>query len=400
MSGLGVKGNYLMQLQFGDTIIDVDPSTIAEFTIVQDINKYLPTVRINIADSSGTLTHTTPFDKNMNRVHIEIGRDISEAPQNSFDVVVFRRFPISQFGAAVTYDVVGLLNTADALFGPDYCRGWKDKTIKEIMEYIATEELLCDVTDVSPSLDYKKVVVQPHWNNAQLLNDLTGRLIGKNDESAFKCFIRRKNRKTEFVCRSLGELVATQQPVAKFIINDEPFEDYLPVYEYEIFDNYKIFGIMGSKRQEYGYYDYYNSRWINASEQAESLLSLSEYFMIDGSDGLFSDTITELGRNHEFTRDHRGAVRRVYHDRLMGLVKMWILVWGNATIMPGDLVQILFGQGVDSGNIATYQYSGYWLVERVVNMFGDTFRTKLLLTRNGLDTDVDTSLLKAPRRKK
>jgi len=78
---------------------------------------------------------------------------------------------------------------------------------------------------------------------------------------------------------------------------------------------------------------------------------------------------------------------------------MWITTIGLSNMTPGKVVQVFFPHGADAGNLYSYQYSGYWLVERVVHNIGDTFMTKLLLTRNGLDTDKETTLLKSTNKR-
>lgn len=394
-----VVGSYLLRLKFGDTELPVEPSNIDSFVVVQDMNKFLPSFRIRLEDTSGILTHVAPFDRKMSVLSLEIGPNINQPPDNSFDFLVFRRFPESQYNVSSLYDISGLLNTALPLFGPDYCRSFKNKTIKDVLSEIAFKELNVDSVDISKSLEYTKLILQPHWTNSQFLNDLMRRTIGKNGESCFKCFIYRKNRKSVFVFKTLAEMVSVSKPAYKFIVNDEPYQDFLPIYDMSIVDNYRIFGILGSKRQAYGYFDYFENKYIQTEEDVQNVYSLTDYFLIDSNDSLNSDPIIELGRSNDWTLDFKGHVRSAYYNRIYGLCKVWILTWGLTNIVPGDLVLILFHQGVSSGEIYTYQYSGYWLVERVVHTFGDSHRTKLLLTRTGVDTDKSTTLLKAKLRR-
>jgi hypothetical protein len=396
---LGVKGSYFLKVKFGEELIPLNPSLIEEFTIVQDMNKFLPSFHIALSDSSGDITHLAPSDSSVTRISVEIGRNVEAEPENSFDFVVFRKKPKSEFSAAAIYDVAGLLDIADPLFGPNYTRSFTNQTVKDVLEYVAKEELLVDSVDISSALDFEKLIVQPIWSNAQLINDLKKRLMGSNNESAYKCIIRRKNRKTEFVFRSIDELCKYQQPIAKFIVNDEPYKDYNPVVDYSIYDNYKMIGIFGSKKQEYGYYDYYTSKFVINNETYSDFFSLSKYLMIDGNDSEESNGLFDLGRNNEFTNNFKENVRSSYHNRLVDLVKMWIVTTGNPNIVPGHLIQLLFGSGLHAGNPASYQYSGYWLVEKVVHTFDDAFRTKLLLTRGGVDTDINTTLLPATKKK-
>jgi hypothetical protein len=195
---------------------------------------------------------------------------------------------------------------------------------------------------------------------------------------------------------SFNELAATNTKF-KFIINDEPYQDYLPVFTYKIFDNYKILGVFASKAQAYSYYDYYAGDFVNETATLDNFLSLSKYFLIDQADTMDSNCMTSLGRTNESTKDFKNEVYASYYNRTANAVKMWITTWGTQNICPGDRVEVLFGQGVSSGNLATCQYSGKWLVEKTIQSFGKTNRMKILLMRNGLDTDKATSLLEATK---
>ena len=122
--------------------------------------------------------------------------------------------------------------------------------------------------------------------------------------------------------------------------------------------------------------------------------------MIDKSDPLDNNQKNDTGRGNAFTTDFMGPIKSSYGNRLINLVKMWITTQGLPNAVPGQTVQVFFPHGATGEDLYSYQYSGYWLVERVVHNFGDAFITKLLLTRHGLDTDKETSLLPAIKKKK
>ena len=73
--------------------------------------------------------------------------------------------------------------------------------------------------------------------------------------------------------------------------------------------------------------------------------------------------------------------------------QMWADTWGLQNLQPGTVVLVMFPAGL--GNIADYQYNGLWMVERVLHNFGGSYYTRMLLTRNGMDTSQYTSLLPA-----
>lgn len=387
----GIKGQYYLRLKFGNNDIPINSSIINIFSIVQDFNKFLPSVQINLKDSSGILTHMVPSDSRMNKVRVEIGYNIENKPVNSFDFVVIRRKPRGQTTDSAIFEINGLLANVDNLLGKSSCRSFNGN-IKDTLTSIAIEDLKLDDTDISSSLNYNKLIVQPHWSISQLLLYLRDRLKGKSGETGYKCFIKRDNHKSILVFKTLDELIL-QKKVYKFIVNQEMIEDNIPVLNYSIYDNYKMFGLFGAKKQAYGYFDYTNSEYVTGENEAEDLTSLSQYFLIDKDDSEGSDRIINTGRSNDFSNDFAGLTNTGYRNRLIGLIKMWITTPGVANLVPGQTIQIIFGRG--TGMIEYHQYSGYWLVEKIVHSFGDTYLSNILLTRNGIDTQENNSLLKA-----
>jgi len=390
-------GAYHLLIKFGEAVVPITTSVLRELTIIQDYNKLLPEFRLRVTDSTGLFTHLAPFDKNMSKVYIELGHDGESDDINRYTFDVYERNPIgSRSDPSAEYDAQGLL-ACEGLFSPSRSRGFTG-SIKTALEGIGAE-LNTDITQVSESLNYSKNLIQPSWNDAQLLNYLKTRLIGVNGEYAYKCFIKTQKGKTCFVFRDIEEMM--QDSVSyKFIMNDTFYEDNLPIFNYFIYDDYKIQAVFSSKQQSYSYFDYDTSEYTTATENVENYLSLSDFFLIDNDDTVGSNDMDATGRSNDFTADFKGDVKSSYGNRLAGLAKMWITTVGLPNAVPGQTIQIFFPQGAEGGDLFAYQYGGYWLVERVVHNCGDTFLTKLLLTRHGLDTDKKTTLLKATKKKK
>ena len=389
--------NYFLIIKFGDVVVPVNNTTLHELTITQDLNKFLPEFKLRVSDYSGILTHVLPFDKKMSNVYIEVSEDKDSENKNCFNFIVYRRSPEGdQSNPSSVYSISGLLDINN-LFSKDYSRGFSG-SIKTNLEEIAISELGVDSTEVSSSLNTSKNLIQPNWNNSQFLKFLTQNLIGCNSEYAFKCFIKMYKMKKVFCFSSIKEMV-DQQVSYKFIVKDTQYEDRLPIFNYSIFDNYKMNGVFASKKQGYSYFDYDTSTFIENQEEVSNYLSLSDYYMIDKSDSDDSNTLNETGRSNDFNDKFQGQIKSSYANRLIGLAKMWVTTNGMPNICPGNIIEIFFPHGVASDNLYSYQYSGYWLVERVVHNFGDTFLTKLLLTRHGVDTDKSTTLLRASTKK-
>ena len=396
-----MMSNYYLLLKFGDQVIPLSPAVLRELTIVQDYNKFLPEIRLRIDDATGIFTHIAPFDSTMNTVYLEFALSQDAPDKNAMTFLVYIREPGSyQSSPATQYDITGMMDM-DQLFTPDFVRGFSG-SVQSNLEGIATGEFGVDQTNVSMSLNYNLNLVQPHQTNAQFMNYLKDNLIGSNDEYGYKMFISSLNinggYQTTFICRSVAEMI--KDPIAyKFSLSDVAYEDVNPVFEYYIFDNYKLYGIFGAKQQDYSYFDFATGTYVEDSDNAQNYTSLSDYFLIDQSDTEDSNTIYATGRSNDFTPDFLGRVKANYGNRLAGLTKMWITTQGLPNACPGQTIQMFFPHGAGGDNIYSYQYSGYWLVERVVHNFGDVFLTKLLLTRHGVDTDKTTTLMPATLKK-
>jgi len=205
--------------------------------------------------------------------------------------------------------------------------------------------------------------------------------------------------KPVFVFKSLTEMV--KDPVSyKFILKDKPYEDRRAIFSFYIYDNYKIYEVFASKKQSYSYFDFDTSVFTEGEHDAQDFPSLTDYLLIDENDSEDSNTITNTGRSNDFTSNFAGKVKGNYYNRLTDLVNMWIVVEGLPNATPGQVIEIFFPQGISADALYSYQYSGFWLIQKVVHNIGEGFMTKLLLTRQGLDTDKKTTLVKATKRRK
>jgi len=389
-------GNYHLIIHFGEVVIPISTSILRELTIVQDFNKVLPEFRLALDDASGILTHVAPFDRNMSSVKIECAVDSETLDKNNFDFLVYSREPKSnQSTPANDYDVTGLLDVKN-MFSPGISRGFSG-SIKTTLETIAADFDI-DSTDIDVALEYDKNIIQPYWSNVELLNYLSETLLGVGGEYGFKGFIKNVNSKKTLVFKSLSQMI--DDPISyKFILNSEPYEDQLPIFDYSIFDNYGIFGAFGVRTQSWAYFDYDESAYVSNSFAVSDIKSLSDYFLIDKNDSFDNNPGVNTGRTNEYDVDFSGKIKSSYGNRLLNLTKMWITTQALPNASPGQTVQVFFPHGAMGEDLYSYQYSGYWLVERVVHNLGDAFVTKLLLTRHGLDTDKETSLLMSTSKK-
>lgn len=386
-------GTYFLQIKFGGNIVPVSISNLRELTITQDLNAFLPDFRLRLSDNTGTFTHTLPFDKNMSQVYIELARSEASSDKNAFTFDVYRRQPGgNQSTPAAIYDVSGLLSST-GLFAPNYSRGFSGN-VQTNLQNLGLTELGANSTNVGASLNYNLNLLQPKWNDVQFLDYLTRNLFGNNGEYGYKCAIQTQNYKNIFLFSSLTELMTN--PVSyKFVLADTPYQDRWPVYNWYVYDNYKLYGSFGNQVQSYSFFDWNAGNFVTNTLNIQDYYSLSDYFAIDKSDPVVSTEIEDTGRANAFQGMFEGLITGGYANRLINLVKMWITTQGLPNAIPGQTVEIFFPQGSTASDLYSYQYSGYWLIEKVVHNCGDMFYTKLLLTRHGVDTDKKTSLLPA-----
>lgn len=376
-----------------------DLRQIEEMTIIQDINKFLPSIKFKIQDGSKTLSALKPFDKNLSRMSVVLGRNMDIDGLITFDFDIYRRTPQSN----LIYDCEGLLQ-ADRLFSSSKIRSFNG-TIKSTLETIA-EELGCpkgDV-DISGSLNFEKNIVQPNWNNAKLLNYLKMNVQDERGNGNFYCFIKCEGQKRRFVFKTMKEFIEGEVKYnfslspTSLLSGDNLNRKIYPILEYKTFDNNQLIGSNGCAGRNYSYFDYTNSKYIMSHIDTTEYLSLSQYFLIDGDDAINSNVgVHTCGRNNDFTSNFSGTVQSEYYRDLDSLSKLWITTTGLENITPGDVVGCNFYGDVELKDTFDHSYRGYWIVERAIHMLGSQFLTRLLLTRSGTECSKEPSLIRATK---
>ena len=386
--------------------ITVEPQHVKELSITLDMKTLLPSFRLIMNDSAGVFTHLLPFDQNLSKVHIMLGRSTSTNIEDTTSYIfdVYRRFPTSNR----EYAILGLL-AVDNLFSPAKVRGF-DGTVKETIETIG-EELGVGSTDVSTCLDYKKNILQPGWSNAGLLTYLRTNVLGLSNEADFYCFVKCVQTKSVLVFKPVRDFAAAG-PKYNFLLGTTVYQDtasnttYYPVVQYKIFENYKALGVLGTRRHESEYFDWATSQFVRNTydiigndNELDDYFSFTEYHQIDQDDPADANLgVKDTGRSNAFTSDFAGKTMNQFHRNITDLQKIWINVLGLENIYPGDVVLIEYVE--QKLPQLSYQHQGYWMVERVVHLVGHAFMTKLLLTRNGSNSAIETRLLPASKRKR
>jgi hypothetical protein len=367
---------------------------VKELCIIQDLNSFLPSVDFKIEDSQQQLSALLPFDKNLSRMSVIFNRNTAIDDSINFDFDIYRRTPQSNS----IYECKGLLQ-ADSIFSPSKIRSFTGNISASLLTI--ANELGCEGSDaeISPTLSFSKTLLQPNWNNAKFLNYLKNSLQDENGKGNFYCFVKCKGKKRYFVFKTMEEFAKGE---LKYIFSDAPEvakegstgRTIYPISEYKVFDNYKLLGSLGCAGRNYSYFDFDNSKFVMSSIDYTDYYSLSQYFLIDSEDSKNNNIgIATNCRSNAFTSNFSGLIQSMYYRDLDSLSKIWITSIGIEDICPGDVVLLKFVGEMALADITSHSYRGYWVVERVVQILGKSFQTRLLLTRSGIDTDRDTTLV-------
>lgn len=417
---MDIAGNYEISISIGSKTstgkpvsVPINLGMIEGLWITQDMEKLLPTIRIRMADSSGILTHVQPFDSSMNKISVSFSETGASGPSrdstNHFTFKVFRKTPEHLQGASAVFDATGFLDVRN-MFSPSYRRSSKSgQTIKNFLNEIVEDMLDDDYegprvsrVNISNQLDIPTPIYQPNWSNSSLIFDLRERLKhgvynkqikGDDDVGNYKIFFSVYGGEIHFHCRNWNELVR-ESVKYRYIYGDKPSKpNVLNVFNCKSYDNYGVFGSLGLKNQKYSYFDYWDSEFKENSVNLDNMQSLTKYHLIDNMDTDESEMIY-YGRNSEASVNFEERATSILYNKAQNLSKMWVDTYGNAKIQPGEIIQIEFGHNINE-DPTNYQYSGLWMIERVIHILEKSFFTRLLLTRNGVDTERITTLMKA-----
>lgn len=406
----GVLGNYILRLKFGEQDVNINPDSIIDFSVVEYLNRFLPSLVFKVKDPSGVLTHFTRMDSQYNVITVTFSLTDSVEESKEMKFRVYRRFPESRFETSGVIQFECLLDVKNA-FSPEFERGWSDKSIYEILTQLS-EEMGFSENNIDERLNEVYSLVQPGWTNVQFLKYLYGYLSSVNREYAYLAFadcpivpFRETSgiwgERKRFNFTSLTKLL--RQPVKfEFANISERNGDTYPVYTFEMADNLELLGSLGVNNQRFGYFKFETGEYINGNLQLPDVdfVSLSRYFAHDSIKKTEGPTYRYLGRTNDFIKDYTNSVKSKYYKRLNSLVKVWIGTDGIPNASPGDIIKLVYLKSFSGESIFSYQYSGFWLIERVVHNFSGTYYTMLLLTRPGYDTDLNTTFVSSENYRK
>lgn len=393
------------------TPLTIDMNQVDELYITQDINRFLPVLDFTLQDSAGFFTHIVPFDRDLNRVFIEVSGLLGKGREDAtlFEFDIHRRKPNSDS----QYTLNGMLKISN-LFSPSRIRAFSEAIKNSLVEL--GKEMGADASEISPSLTTEKTLLQANWSNGEFINFLKDNLLGSKGEAGFYAFFKCVGLEKVFVFKNLWDM-CQENPKYKFALSNTIRQDVqsekadlpvLPILDYKMFDSGMLLGTTGLSGKDYSYFDYSNSTFIRQSHQMveeldgfafDHFISLSEYFMIDIDDKVENNIPAPYyGRNNDFITIPNAQVINKHYRKLIDLSKIWITTVGVNDLCPGDIVElpVIRSYIKRADNIHTYQ--GYWLVERVIHILGKVFLTRLLLTRSGINTGSAPTLIRSSRR--
>lgn len=386
----GIANDYAINLRFGDIPASIDMNLVKEWHITQSVDNLSPVFKMVFSDNDGKYTHLMAPDKTLNRLSMDVTDRVSNET-NTFSFKVIRRSADS-FN---NYTISGIADLPE-LFNDQSPTAYTGK-IKDSIESIA--ERLQIISNVGASLNYEKTLINAGWSLASFLNHIKDKLCGNQGQKDYLCFIRNTVGGLELVFNSFDELAA-QNVSHKYIIGQAGIQDVAPAYEWQVYDDSNVFNEFSYYGRTYGYFDYENSEFVRNTVTAENFYNLGERIFVDKDDMVSRLTNTNKGRSNDFTSDFSEETQNRMCKSMNESARMWLVVNGDATLYPAQIIDVVFPQAFTSGQLFDYQHQGFWIIDRVVHIFGKSFITKILCSRNGINTSTDTTLAKATNRKK
>jgi len=381
--------------------------TVQDFRITLDLNLMLPVLSIGLADSLNALGHKQPSDRTILSMHVQLGSVWGASPEfvTTFDFAILRTSPDS----SRWYKSTGVLDV-DNFYTPCKCRSFNG-SLNETLIQIANEMYLTD-TDISGSLkNHAKVVLQPYITNGTLLAGLRDTMEGKGGETGYYTFIKPGDGKTTLVFKTINDMLSVKPkylfaPISNVIVSDKAVT--LPIVDYKIIGNYGLQRTTGSQYQAVGYHDFDTGRYrmsqssVSGNDDvAKDVIGSTSHFYIDKADSKISSApIFSTGRNNSNTSDFSYYSAGKLHKKMINLSKLWITTWGTHDLYPGDTAYVSSLDPTTPNDVWQGQFTGKWLIERIVHTFDSWHRTKVLLTRNGLNVDTNSTLTLVPGKDK
>jgi len=390
-----IEGNYSLDIKLGEKDLTITPGSFTKLDIVEYLDKPLPMFNITFIDPTGAFTNVVPLDGTTGKLTFRFNS--SDGNEDQFKLMTFkiyRRFPIVYTDMGNSLTLTGMLDIPNVM-APQYQRGWVSIGLAGIIQDIAADMELR--ADVGTGIGEPLTIIQPRWTNLMFLRYLANR-VGTEAASGVFWFVKNiaGTPGNTLVFKTIYEFLK-RKPKLYFKEGKDYAKDgkTIPIFNTEAIDNYETLGVFGIGSANYAYFDYYTGEVVEDQIKLEetTFKRLCTNFAYD--DKLKVEGLGEfrLGRTTAFMKDWKPAVAGRFAKTINSLVKRWITVPGITNINCGDVVHI--DPTLGATKMGTEQYTGDWLVERVIHHFAAMYGCKILLTRPGVDTLVPTTLAKA-----
>lgn len=289
---------------------------------------------------------------------------------------------------SVTVSTSLLHNNWDKIFKKSHKRSWKNKSYGDVITELA-EEIGFDEIDVEPTLNTYDII-QPYWTNAQFIRwisensineeDIGGYLYGMTADNNFffKTYDSIYSQASGTVTKYLYDPSGAADGIEHKGFNDITINNrYMPVLSHNGFGT------------ESTYFDYNTKQYVNKTELITDMndRQLSDWYYLAKSHNEAS-SFYDGGRNMYSGNNVKNKILKSTNS----VHQMSIYVSGDPDAHIGDIIEldIPVAKNFDPAEdgFINQQYSGYWMIWKVVQEFDihqRRYLSKLYLSRSGLN---------------
>jgi hypothetical protein len=394
----GLQDNYSLSFSIGGIPFQLAPQNFKSLDVIEYIDRFLPAFTITLKDASGVLANNMLNDETYGQVEIQFASAYNLQMTKDMTFRVYRKKSEGHTDQSNNIMLDGLLDVKN-LFAPEYQRGWANVPISKILLDIGGSMEIPNY-DYDPSMSAFTSIVQPRWANSLFLRWLADRLELATGEGGFFVFIDASvasdvnpRGAPRLTFRSINSFLK-QTPTKTLSFDKISTSDILPIINHEVVDNNIVYNLIAPAQQPFTYFDYELGEQIEdeADVGDDSMTALSNYISFDPYLNQEGTCIDDIGRTTEFNPTYTPVIQGIVNKNANSILGLWVNTLGFTDIRCGDIVKCVTIS--DSDQMANHQFTGNWMVARIVHHLDNTYITRLLLVRPGIDTSLDTSLLR------
>lgn len=386
---IALGNTFQIMFEVAGKEVNIEPSLIQTFAISHSSEHLVPSIKIVMADSYGTLSHFLPSSKKERALKIALGyATMSLDEYISFDFDITRKF----IDAGRNLVIEGVLSVNN-LFAGEYCNAFVADEYTNVADTLSMYlQMVLGVKEVSisPSLQvYPQTFLMPCCTYADFLRNLPKELSKVSQGSGYYVIIQNTKHGSKLCINNYTD-VLPREAEYKFFAGTSGFGEHLPVYAYTLFDNTGLKNIHSIDAKNYKYFDYMRGEFVSESIPIWAKESLTEFINVDVNTQQGASYPQYLGRNNDIDGEFLSKAQNNYSHELMDLMQMEIISMALPEIQIGALVDLKFSTAFENpSNMLLDQYQGYWLVKGFSHTIRDSeMYTSLTLVRSGVDTEL------------